>query len=136
MLQVREYVYPRTNVRASSYTFGVFCVWISWCMLKCAFKHSFLAILIRENLSYCCNDKGLFKYDYIKDGRTCNRTVFSEGSSDGHSGSKTQPYCRISENEPQVICVTVPDITQCRMHLTQIKTLSKRHQNPKMIKKN
>lgn len=51
MLQVGEYVYLWTHVRASGYTFGVFCVWISLYMLKCSFRHPFLAIIIHENLS-------------------------------------------------------------------------------------
>lgn len=86
MLQVGDYVYLWTHVRASSFTFGVFCVWISQYMLKCAFRHPFLAIIIRENLSnVSASDESSLKYDFIKDGKTCNRTVLSVGSTHGHS---------------------------------------------------
>lgn len=53
------------------------------------------------------SDKGSFRYHNIKNGRSCNRTFFSVGSTDGHSRSKRNLTVGIAGNEPQEICVTI-----------------------------
>lgn len=49
--------------------------------------HSLLFLSAKTYLM-AASDKGSFKYHNIKDGRTCNRTLFYIESTDGHSRSK------------------------------------------------
>lgn len=88
----------------------------------------------RKTYPVATNDKGSFKNGSAKDGRTCNRTVSSVGSTDAQAGSKLDPTVGISEKKPQEVCVAIADISQCRMHLAQTKTLSKRRRDAKRIK--
>lgn len=88
----------------------------------------------RKTYPVATNDKRSFKNGSAKDGRTCNRTVSSVGSTDTQAGSKLDPTVGISEKKPQEVCVAIADISQCRMHLAQTKTLSKRRRDAKRIK--
>lgn len=58
-------------------------------------------------------------------------TVLSVGSTDAQSGSKPGPSAGIKK-KPQ--SVAIADISKCRVHLAQTKTLSKWHGDAKRIK--
>lgn len=99
--QVQKYVLPRTHELASSYTFWVFRVWITWS----SNTHPFLAILICGKLSGWQPKKRFvhnqFWQEYVD--LQLESLVFRINWCQNRD--KTRSYCRISEKKPQEICV-------------------------------
>lgn len=103
-LQIREYVSLRNIVTRLEFR-----VWITW--PSCYWKYA--------------------STQPANNGRTCINTVLSVGSTDAQSGSKPGPSAGLKK-KPQ--SVAIADISKCRVHLAQTKTLSKRHKDAKRIK--